>query len=420
MSIGTGRDARLVLLAAASGGGGVLLLALAGSAIGSAFLDAWLRPQASGQLPGPEILAASAALILLGSLLVATHCFTRRVLRGQPDPSITPRPIGTGSALLLTLLWIASIALFEVLTDRGLWKGLAAVLHLLGIAVPVYGLARVAIGGLGASSRVRIWGSFTTGLILGTGIAAAAEMTLLLLVLAALAAYLRMNPQQVDALRGLVELVGQASGMEEILVWMGPLLAHPLAFLIALGAVSGTVPVIEELAKSAAPWMVYDRLSSPAQGFIVGALSGAAFALFEGLMASAQTSSNSGFVLLFRSASSLMHILASAVAGCGIAAFRKYGQPGRLLGAYALAVGLHGLWNAAVAFIVYGGIRASYGGRDTDLLSAILISAGGLVSLGLMALLPVGLVTLNRRLRPRVDATRMGQNPGSAQSGSLA
>jgi RsiW-degrading membrane proteinase PrsW (M82 family) len=142
--------------------------------------------------------------------------------------------------------------------------------------------------------------------------------------------------------------------MEETLSLLQPLLARPLALLVVLAAVSGVAPIVEELAKSSIAWMLYDRLSTGAQGFWCGALAGSGFALFEGLMRQRMQRRD---IRPDGAASSLMHILASALAGWGIASSASGGKAAHMLGGYAISITLHALWNASVVAIAFGGLR---------------------------------------------------------------
>ncbi len=58
--------------------------------------------------------------------------------------------------------------------------------------------------------------------------------------------------------------------------------------MVALLFFSVFAPLVEETAKSLTAWTIFDHLSSPAQGFAIGALSGTGFGMVESLLASVQ------------------------------------------------------------------------------------------------------------------------------------
>jgi hypothetical protein len=183
------------------------------------------------------------------------------------------------------------------------------------------------------------------------------------------------------------------------LALLQPILVHPASLAAVLLAVSAVIPIVEEVAKSAAPWLIFRQLRTAAEGFWCGALSGAGFALFEGLMASADASGSWTVIFLIRAWSSLMHILASGLAGWGIAAFRVTGRTSRLAAGYGFAIAIHALWNAAVVGIGYGGLRSAFSSAEPDVMAVAAILAGGSTLLALTVVLPAAILLINRRLR---------------------
>ncbi|MFH1185718.1 MAG: PrsW family glutamic-type intramembrane protease [Chloroflexota bacterium] len=394
-----GRDWRVALLAVVSGGIGLLALALAVSASAYAVVGPWIGRKDSDSPDPLGVIVLSGALALVGVLMLVASYYALRALRLQPDRAAMARPIRIWEASILLLVWLASSILAQLFLDQPPWRWVTPFLHLLAIGTPVYLLLKLAIGGIQGGSRLRLWGSLVAGLILGTGFAAAAELTLLVLAVSAGGLYLVFNPEQMHMLESLAFQLGQAARPEDALVIIEPFLVRPLAFLVVLLAVSGVAPVVEELAKSAAPWAIYDRLITPAQGFWSGAVSGAGFALFEGLVASADAKDGWAFILMIRAGSSMMHILAAALAGWGIAAFRNGHRVTHLLGGYALAIGMHAFWNAAVVAMAYGGLRLVFSGGEMDMVGLATVVAGALVLMVSLAFLPFALILINRALR---------------------
>jgi len=104
----------------------------------------------------------------------------------------------------------------QLLVTNDPWRWTAPIWHLLAIGTPLYLLVRLATAGILGGSRLRLWGALSTGLILGTGLAAAAEIAVLLLALAAGGVYLAFNPEQLHALQRLVGQLGHISRVEEM------------------------------------------------------------------------------------------------------------------------------------------------------------------------------------------------------------
>lgn len=98
-----------------------------------------------------------------------------------------------------------------------------------------------------------------------------------------------------------------------------------------------------------AVWIFARQIDSPAQGFVLGALSGVAFALIESLNASADSSASWGVIVSARAGTSLLHLTTSALVGWGIVSLFKEKRFGRFFAAYFSAVLVHGIWNASAA-----------------------------------------------------------------------
>lgn len=411
------RDWRVVTLAVASGGSGLLAISIALSAIAYAGFGMWFRP------PGPEspepisVIVIAGALALISAVMFAASYTAFRALRGQQAGIFLLKPLRGWQVALLLVTWLSAGMLAQVLVTHDPWRWTAPIWHLLAIGAPLYLLVRLATAGILGGSRLRLWGALSTGLILGTGLAAAAEIGVLLLGLAAGGVYLAFNPEQLHALQNLVGQLGQISSVEEMFSAFEPLITNPLTFLGLLMAVSVITPFIEEFAKSTATWALFDRLNAPSQGFWVGALSGAGFALFEGLIASADPTAGWGFILLIRGGSSIMHVVASALAGWGIADFRATARMSRLVGGYGMAIFIHATWNAAVVAIGYGGVRLTLSQTGMDVIGLATATIGAITLTSLLVLLPVSLVVFNHSLRSPRSPELL---PANASAGSEA
>jgi hypothetical protein len=351
---------------------------------------------------GSRALAAvvlSSAILLLGAILAASAYYGILRLSGRSIPLATIAPIPLWQALLMLGVWGGSALLAQSLVGKGAWQWLAPMLYLVAIGTPVYILVRLTGGGVDGGSRRRFWGLLATGMLAGPALAVAAEIMAALLGLIVLASYLALHPAELTSLQQLPAWLGNATRMRENLALLAPLLDRPVVLLIALVCFSVATPLIEESTKSVAVWAVFDHLRTPAQGFLAGALSGAGFGLLESLLASATPDQNWGFALLVRGGSSMMHIAAASITGLGIARFRLARRPAPMLGAYALAVMLHGLWNGAVVTLAFGGMRMSFGLHASDLLATVLMALGATTLVVLCLTMPLALAMMNRRLR---------------------
>lgn len=406
---------RTILLAVGGAGGGLL-------AIGFATLLAVYAGFAS--LPGSfhndpltnlQAEVTASALILAGAILLIAGYYSIQRLRGREIPPANVQPLKLWQGIVLFIVWVGSAGLAEVLFKDDLLRWFTPPLYLVAIGTPVYFLARLAAGGLLHGTRQRMWGVFSTSMALGTSLAILAEGSLAILGLIGVGVYFGVHPGQMTQLRDFLNHLSTAPDVEQFLTTFSDWLTNPLTILVALLFFSGFTPFIEETAKSIAPWILFDRLDSPAQGFAIGALSGAGFGLLESLLASSAPDSSWATTLLVRGGSTMMHVMAAGITGWSIAAFRARRQARYLVGGYALAMFLHSLWNACVVMIVIGGVLTAAQVNAPDILGVLLIGFGIAVLGALLLSIPILLGMTNWRLRSRANSPDAPSSPVQAE-----
>jgi hypothetical protein len=345
-------------------------------------------------------LFAAFGMFFCAALLlpVIIYCILR--LKGKEIRPAIVRPIKLLHVMVLLVAWVFSIVLATILSGlQNYWGVLALPFFILGVALPVAGIIWVAIGGLPAGSWRRLWAVFSIGMTGSTLGALFLEYSVIGLAVVAAVAVSALHPGWLAALQHFWNQAINAGDMQSLLTTLAPYLTNPLVLLLVLLFGSVLAPLIEEALKPAAVWLLGKRLHSPAEGFALGALCGAGFALLEGTLAISGNFQMLGFALAARSTSSLMHITASGIVGWGIASAQLERRYGRLAGAYLVSVSMHGLWNGSLILAVFGGLRLILPGASSDFLSMFLIVVGiGILIfmlLGIMILLPV----INHRLR---------------------
>ena len=155
----------------------------------------------------------------------------------------------------------------------------------MGIAIPVAGLAWVAVGGLQIGSWRRLWAAFAIGMTGSTVLAALLEYSIVAIAALVAGVVAASNPEWLAIFQQVKNQVTNSGDVQTLLTTLAPYLTNPLVLLIALAFASVLAPIIEETLKPAAVWLLGKRLRSPAEGFALGALCGAGFALLEGSLA---------------------------------------------------------------------------------------------------------------------------------------
>jgi len=392
-----GADCRSILLVVFALSGVVLALS---SAIGILVFmavnkSALLQLNAS---PLTSILTAS-TLIAIGLLLLPVTWLSMKRLRGEDFDSFILPPLRAWEWITIPSLWLLVLTLATLYYDAPGAVWYVPFLHFFSIALPVYFVIRIAVNRISLGSSQRAWGVFGVGMTIGPLLAIMAEVMVIAVGILVVAVYLGFNPEKMLEIERLVKQVQQAPDLDSLIYQVGPLLKNPLTLFVGLTFLSFLVPIIEETAKSLGVWFVADRIRFPAQGFALGVLSGAGFALAESLSASLTADNSWALTLSMRAISGSMHMLASGLLGWGIAYARLEKRYLRLIGMILLAMLLHSAWNAGAVFSVWGGARVMLAMPGVDFLGTIVAIGGMGLLFILMAGMFVAFFILNERLQ---------------------
>ena len=337
---------------------------------------------------------------LLLPLLV--HCIQK--LKGKEIRLAKILPIKVWQVAVLMIAWACMIILGTVLSNLSKYgEAIATPFFLLGIAMPITTLAWIATGGLPAGSVRRLWAAFGIGMVGSTSAAMLMEYSLVGIAALAGGIIAATNPEWRIIFQQIKNQITNAGDVQSLLTTLAPYLTNPVVLLLALLFAAVLAPVIEETLKPAALWFLGKCLSSPAEGFALGAVCGAGFALLEGTLAASGMAQMLGIGLAARLASSLMHITASGIMGWGIASARLEKRYWRLAGTFLLSVAIHGLWNGSVVLAVFGALRFTLQSASPDLLGVLLVAAGIVILGSMLVIIMILLPVFNRRLRPALQ-----------------
>jgi len=286
------------------------------------------------------------------------------------------------------------------------------------LTIPVIVLPLGVIFALGArrlplGARWQTWSVFGLGMTVVPFILLSLEAVLAIIVFIGVVAYVSAQPELANRLQALsqqIMILGpQSEATRDLLL---PLFTKPGVIVTALIYIAVLVPAIEELFKPLGVWLFASKLDSPAQGFALGALSGAGYALIETIGVSGQGVGWAS-LLLSRIGTGVLHITTSALMGAAIVRVWNDWRYLRLIGTYLLAVTLHGLWNTFALLFTFSN------------LAELLDEPGWLKNLQpgiivVMSILAVGLFAIllmsNRKLRgpdspPSAAATPLADHP---------
>jgi RsiW-degrading membrane proteinase PrsW (M82 family) len=382
-------------------GGGALVLALG-------IID-WQKTRDTTVSLLPALLSTSAFLLGVG-LIAPGGIFALRRLQNKPAGEARFKPLSLWLGLALFAGWITSIGTAVLLHRQAILQWFSVPFYLLAIGLPAFMLIRLSAGGLGLGSKLRAWSTLTLGMTISPLISILGEGLVALAALIAAGIYMGLDPQRLSAIQALAEQLKYAASQEEAITLLGPILANPLTLVGGLFFLSVVTPLIEETAKALPVWLAWRELETPAQGFALGALSGAGFGLMEGLFISTTPGETWGVTLTVRAASSAMHIVTSGLIGWGIGISSQQKRLAPALGRYALGISIHGIWNACVVTLVYASGRVLMSGANVDI-AATLIIISVVCLLGLLILCaPIVLWAINHQLRNTPPAPQIIEN----------
>ena len=265
------------------------------------------------------------------------------------------------------------------------------------IVPPIWLLFGIGSNGIELGSHWRIFSILGLSMTIGPLIMIVLELVLLLgIIIIGLIVLAIQQPALFQEIVNLGRIIKQETNQEVILKLLAPYISNTTVIAIALGYIALIIPMIEELLKPLAVWIFAKKIESPAQGFSMGLLSGAAFALIESLNASGDGTSNWPIIVSIRAGTSLLHMTASGLVGWGIVSAFREKRIMRFFAAYFSAVVIHGIWNACAIGAGLSAVGESIG-RPEWLFNFIPAMLGGMfvIGIGMFAVL----IASNRKLR---------------------
>lgn len=230
------------------------------------------------------------------------------------------------------------------------WLGLLVLpaLTILVITLPIWVLLGLGTNGIEFGPRWRTWSIFGIGMTLGPLVMLTLEFILILLLVVGASIYIAANPQLVEEITKMASVVGNETSPEVILELIAPYILNRGVITLALLFLGLAVPMIEELFKPLGIWLFASKIQTPAQGFALGLLSGAAYALVESLGVSGQGDNTWALVVAVRAGTSLLHITTTGLMGWAIVKTWQERKILSLVFAYITVVLIHGIWNGSV------------------------------------------------------------------------
>jgi hypothetical protein len=300
----------------------------------------------------PLVAFSFEAIILVAAAFFSLQKFLQK-------PSVDEKAsISISGWQIILLVAVAALSLligYQIGEMRELIWIILPLLTIPAIVFPLGVLVALGTRRLPFGSRWQTWSVLGLAMTLAPLILFTLEIFIGLIIFSLVVAYVIAQPELAQELQQLsqeIMLLGPES--QEALELLGPLLTRPGVMAVTLIYIGLLVPAIEEIFKPTGVWLFAGKLS-PAQGLTLGALSGAGYGLIETIGVSTQTSEWAS-LLFSRIGTGLLHVTTSALMGAAIVLAWRERRYLRLLGAYFLAVLLHGLWNSLTIIFTFSTI----------------------------------------------------------------
>jgi hypothetical protein len=332
-------------------------------------------------------LPAVSLLVLAAGLGLPLLWQTVAGLRGKPSRRFA---LSLPQSLVLCVLYVAAVAGGQaVLSARQAVAIALPPFHVIALALPPL----LCLGGAAALARAphftwrQWWSGLGAGAFGAAGVAFLVELALLVIGLLIAAVALGASPEWVERLR---EFQRAPNSLDQQAL-LRSLVGNPAVIGVLLISLSGLVPLIEETAKSLVPasiglWHRPGAQGLAARAFLWGVAGGAGFAVLEGLLNGGLSVQEWGSVALLRVGSSAMHCLTTGLVGWGWGGVWAERRWLRLAALYAVAIAIHGVWNATSIGMAVAGAAFTNPSAQTAIvgsaaLSLVALTIGEIVAL---------------------------------------
>ena len=293
-------------------------------------------------------LLLAAGLFFGAILLIPGIYLNGRIFLNLPGFHIHIPSVGVGILFIaLTTFWVPVLALGGMIASSPLAAFVLPVLNILAVGLPLIFFLRITLRNLELPSAQQAWSVFGITLVTGPVIGTILELIALIIFVFIAGLYaISSNPVLAQQIADLAKMVQHTNNPDTLMAIVAPMLFSPAGMLVLFGLFSIAVPAIEEAVKVMALWLFADKIKHPAQGFALGVLCGAAFALSENLGYSSVGAGEWMATTAQRAGSALPHMLNSGILGWALVSAWKEHAHIKLGAAYLTVMLIHGLWNA--------------------------------------------------------------------------
>jgi hypothetical protein len=249
-------------------------------------------------------------------------------------------------ALITT--WLASLVLGYTISGSQIASTiLLPLVNIFAIGLPILFYICISLRGLELPTARRGWSIFGASLLVSPALAFIFEGLALGVIIILFMIYASFVPGLQDTLKSLMTTFQSSNRNEaESMRLAANLIFAPGAAVAVLGTFSVAVPLIEETFKIILILPFLNRIRRPVDGFVLGILCGAAFALSENIGFSSAGSADWAVNVAARATAALPHMFNSGIFGWALVSAWKQHRVWLLALTFFSIILVHGTWNA--------------------------------------------------------------------------
>lgn len=340
-----------------------------------------------------------AGAILLGLLLLPGVYFNARKFFGAEDLTLRLPHISDWVFIpALIVIWSLTLVLGQLAAGHAVLSTLILPLaNVFAVSLPILLYVRLSLRGLDFPTARRSWSILGASILIVPSLALFFEAIAVGVIVLLLFLYATSVPGLNETFNILIEAAKSGNASEtELTKLTASLLYAPGASIAMLSAFSLAIPLIEETFKLTVLWFYLGRIRRPVDGFILGVLCGAAFALTENVGFTSAGAGDWSASIVARATSALPHIFNSGLLGWALVSAWKKHRYLRLAAVFFAVVLLHGMWNAVSLGLAMSGL-ASYVAEVPAIFryDFAWLAAWGVLAVGAL----LGLIYNNRQMR---------------------
>jgi hypothetical protein len=364
-------------------------------------------PAAQGAMQSLPFFSLAWTSGLMSLLMIPSIVFPILRMLGKPVPQWKGRS-RLAFGIILAALWVAATTVGSLFENNSLNWAILPPLEIFAIGIPLLAYLAVGRNKLGQSHPQRSWGVVSVSAVITQPLILIVEIVLLAVVVGVGIIWVSSQPDLISEFERLImRLASAQANPSAIMHILTPYLENPRVVFASVAFTAALVPLIEELLKPLGLWLFLKRGFSPAEGFEMGLISGAVFALSESLTSIATINSGWGALVIGRAGTGLLHMCTTALVGWGLGMAWQEKKYIKLGAAYLAAVTLHSIWNI---FGVLVGFTSFFGENSLIFrLGEISPFALGVLMVILFSILVMANVLLRKEQQEKIEPAQMEQ-----------